>query len=324
MSRSVLITGITGFVGGFLAEHLLQCGDSVLGCSFNGHWEPASSQPIRDAVELVEWDLAADDELTDETRRRLETFRPTIIYHLAAMSVPRDCGAKEPLPTAMAINVEGTRRVLRLADSLSTQPRVLFVSSSLVYAPVNPDSPKIDEGALLGPTGAYGYTKLVAEEVVGQAVQRDGRDAVVVRAFQHAGPRQTDRMMLPQWAKQLAFAGDEPVQIYTRDARIDVSDVRDVVRAYRLLAEDGVAGEVYNVGSGVSRRTGDIFDLLYGLAGSNRTIEETRPGFKQDPIADIDRLVQLTGWRPEIALEQTVADTLGYWQEQAAGPDGPH
>ena len=323
MSRPVLITGVGGFAGGFLAEHLLACGDSVLGCSPDGEWEPAGSPLIRDSVELVEWDLAADNGLADEAWRRIEAFRPGIIYHLAAMSVPQDCGTMEPSPVALAINVGGTRRVLRLAGSLSTQPRVLFVSSSLVYAPVDFDSPKVGEDALLGPIGAYGRTKLAAEEVVGKAVQQDGRDAVIVRAFQHTGPRQNDRMMLPQWSKQFASAADGPVQIHTRDARIDVTDVRDVVRAYRLLGEHGAAGEVYNVGSGISRRTGDVVQLLRRLAGSNRKIEEIRPGSKQDPIADIDRLVELTGWRPEISLEQTVADTLGYWREQAANSDGP-
>jgi GDP-4-dehydro-6-deoxy-D-mannose reductase len=318
ISRPVLITGIAGFAGGFLAEHLLQCGDSVLGCSPNGDWEPASSPPLRDAVELVEWDLSRDNGLADEAWRRIEAFRPEVIYHLAAMSVPQDCGTKQPSPLALAINVEGTRRVFCLAGSLSTQPRVLFVSSSLVYAPVDFDSPRVSEDALLGPIGAYGRTKLAAEEVVRRAVQEDGRDGVIVRAFQHTGPRQIDRMMLPQWARQFASADNGPVKIHTRDARIDLADVRDVVRAYRLLAERGAPGAAYNVGSGVSRRTGDVFDLLYRLAGSNRGVEETRPGSKQDPIADVDRLVNLTGWRPEISLEKTVADTLGYWRRQAA------
>ena len=323
MSRPVLITGIAGFAGGFLAEHLLDCGDSVLGCSPNGDWEPASSQALRDTVELVEWDLAADNGLGDETRQRIEAFRPEIIYHPAAISIPEDCGTQEPSPTALAINVEGTRRVLRLAGSLSTKPRLLFVSSSLVYAPVNPDAPRVNEGSLLGPIGAYGHTKLAAEEMIAQAVQEDGLDGVLVRAFPHTGPRQNDRMMLPQWAEQFASAGDGPVQIYTRDARIDLTDVRDVVRAYRLLAEHGAAGRVYNVGSGVSRRTSDVFDRLYRMAGSSREIEETRPGSKQDPIADIDRLVQLTGWGPEISLDQTIADTLDYWRRQASPPASP-
>lgn len=315
MSRPVLITGITGFAGGFLAEHLLACGDSVLGCSADGAWEAASSPLIRDTVDLVEWNLASDGGLSDEARRRIEAFGPEIIYHLAAISIPQDCGKKEPSTAAVAINVEGTRRVLRLAGALSTRPRVVFVSSSLVYRPVSFDSPKVAEDALLEPAGAYGQTKLAAENVVARAVREEGRDAVIVRAFQHTGPRQNDRMMLPEWAKQLASDGDGPVRIHTREARIDVTDVRDVVRAYRLLGEGGVAGEVYNVGSGVSRLTGDVFDRLYHLAGSDRAVEETLPGAKQDHVADTDRLVGLTGWRPEISLEQTVADTLEYWRQ---------
>ena len=293
-----------------------------MGCSPDGKWEPASSPVIRDSVELVGWNLTGDKGLSDEARRRIEAFRPEMVYHLAAISVPQDCGRKDPSPTAVAVNVEGTRQVLRLAGSLATRPRVLFVSSSLVYAPVSFESPRVGEDALLGPAGAYGQTKLAAEEVVRQAVEEDGCDAVIVRAFQHTGPRQNDRMMLPQWAKQFASADNDPVRVHTRDARIDVSDVRDVVRAYRLLAEQGTSGRVYNVGSGVIRRTGDVFGLLHRLADSNRAIEETRPGPKQDAIAEIERLVKLTGWRPEISLEQTVADTLDYWRRQAAEYDG--
>lgn len=105
------------------------------------------------------------------------------------------------------------------------------------------------------------------------------------------------------------------MEVYTLDARIDLSDVRDVVRAYRLLLERGRPGEVYNVGSGISRRTGDILELLRGMAGPKRPVVERRPGFKQDPIADVTRLVECTGWSARIPLEQTVADTWAWWRK---------
>jgi GDP-4-dehydro-6-deoxy-D-mannose reductase len=318
MPHRALITGIAGFAGGFLAEHLLQRGDAVLGCSPDGGWEPASSTQLPTRVELVAWDLGSDEGLRPEARRQIERFEPDWIFHLAAISVPGDCGSDRPTPEATAVNVDGTRRVMELAASLAERPRVVFTSSSHVYAPVDPRFPRVDEHAPLGPKRGYGRTKLEAERQVRWAVTEHGCDAVIARAFQHTGPRQNARMMLPEWARQFARGGTEPVEIYTRDARIDLTDVRDVVRAYRLLAEHGQRGDMYNVGSGIARRTGDVLDVLRKLADPGRPVVETRPGFKQDPIADADRLVRATGWRPEVPLEQTVADVLAWWRKQVS------
>ena len=318
MLHRALITGISGFAGGFLAEHLLRCGDEVLGCSPDGKWAEHSPPELPSRVELVARDLVADDGRSDEARRRIEQFRPTCIYHLAALSVPEDCGPDEPLPQAVAINIDGTRRVMELAAALPLRPRVLFSSSSHVYAPVPPDSPRVDETAPLGPLRGYGQTKLLAEGEVRRAIDRDGCDAVIARSFQHTGPRQSPRMMLPHWARQFA-AGRRPVEVRTRDAYIDLSDVRDVVRAYRLLVECGVPGEVYNVGSGVCRRTGEILELLRNRADPQRPVVEQFPGRRQDPIADITRLVQRTGWYATIPLEDTVSDTWTWWRELGGG-----
>ena len=230
------------------------------------------------------------------------------------MSVPKDCGADEPSPAALAVNVEGTRRVMELARSLPTRPRVLLTSSSHVYAPVSPESPRVDESAPLGPVFGYGRTKLLAEAEVRRAVEHDGCDAVIVRSFQHAGPRQRPPMMLAAWARQFAAGGPEPVEVHTRDAHIDFTDVRDVVRAYRLLMQRGRTGETYNLGSGRSCRSGDVLEILHRMADPRRAIREICPGPKQDPIADITRLVRCTGWRAKLPLETTVADTLAWWQ----------
>ena len=316
MPHRALVSGVSGFAGGFLAEHLLESGDMVLGCSPDGAWEAASPEAIGERVKLLAWDLGRTDGLDDEARGRIEAFRPEVIYHLAGLSVPRDCGEDEPRPVAVAVNVGGTRRVLRLAASLASSPRVLFVSSSHVYAPVDPEKPQVDESSPLGPAQGYGQTKLAAEREVRRAVEKDGCDAVVVRSFQHTGPRQVERMMLPEWVRQFVAGGSGPVKVHTCDARIDLSDVRDVVRAYRLLAEKGRSGEVYNVGSGVPRSSGAILEILRNLAAPGRPIEQTRPGFKQDPIADVTRLVRATGWRPVVPIERTVRDTLAYWQRR--------
>ncbi len=316
VARRALITGISGFAGGFLAEHLLACGEEVLGASLDGGWEPRSAPGLHGRVALVPWDLARPDGLSEQSRRQILEFQPDCIYHLAALSVPNECGADRPTPRALSTNVEGTRRVLELAASLPSRPRVVTISSSHVYAPVSAAAWQVDETAPLGPLRGYGQTKLAAEAEVRRAILQQGIDAVMVRPFQHAGPRQNPKMMLSHWARQFA-AGSGPIQVQTCDAFVDLTDVRDMVRAYRLLAEHGRGGEVYNVGSGVRRRSGDVLEVLRRLADSSRPVVESRPGVKQDPIADTARLRQATGWQPSITLETTVADTLAWWRDWA-------
>jgi len=314
MAFRALITGVSGFAGCHLAEHLLQCGDAVLGCSPKGQWEPSSPQELADRVELVPWDLGDATSISPQALQRIEQFRPEGIYHLAAMSVPKDCGDNEPSAAALAVNVEGTRRVLQLAGSLPSRPRVLLISSSHVYAPVSAASPRVDETAPLGPQWGYGRTKLLAEAEARRAIEQDGCDAVIARSFQHTGPRQLPPMMLAAWARQFVAADTGPVEVHTRDAYIDLTDVRDVVRAYRLLLEHGRTGEIYNIGSGKSCRSGDVLEILQQMAGPRRIVE-LHPGRKQDPIADISRLVGTTGWCAKIPLEKTVADTLAWWRQ---------
>ncbi|NLS91255.1 MAG: NAD-dependent epimerase/dehydratase family protein [Planctomycetaceae bacterium] len=315
-----LITGISGFVGGFLAEHLVQCGDRVLGTSPDGRLLPDSAESLHQGMRpLIAWDFAQPEGLVEAARATIEDFAPEVIYHLAALSVQDDCGETGPTRLAMAINVDGTRQVLELAASLPARPRVLFVSTAKVYAPVDRQHPHVSEDSSLGPTRPYGMTKLEAERVVLEAVEKTGCDAVIARAFQHTGPRQVPRLMLPQWARQVAADGNDPIEVHTRDAWLDLCDVRDVARAYRLLAEFGEPGGIYNVGTGQNRCSGDILRQLLEIAACDRPVVETRPGRRQEPIADPARLVVSTGWQPIIPLRQTIADTLAYWRERLSG-----
>lgn len=303
-----LITGVTGFVGTHLAEHLLAQGDEVAGCSDRGQWSADAPAQLLDRVSLFGWNLSTDDEPS-----AWRGFAPECVYHLAALSVPEDCGYEQPTPAAWALNVEGTRRVLDAALRLPSPPRVIVASSSHVYAPIDAARDVVAETAPLGPRSAYGKTKLAAERLAAERAA-EGLDVVVARFFAHTGPRQAPRMMLPEWAEQLARGGAEPLRVHTLDATVDLSDVRDGARAYRLLAQHGKRGQVYNLGSGVCRRSGDVLADLQRVAGTSREVVETRPGVKRGPIADLTRLREATGWQAEIPWEQTLRDTWGYWR----------
>ena len=319
-----MITGAAGFAGRYLAEHLLSQGQAVLGCTVNGRWHEATPPVLVEQVPLVAWDLQAPRPLSAAAWAAIEAFRPQVVYHLAAVSVPADCGQHEPSPVALAVNVQGTQRVLELVHRLQPRPRVLLASTSHVYTPVGPDTPPLAETWPSGPITGYGHSKLLAEEALRQAIDQWGCDGVIARSFQHAGPRQSPRMMLPQWTRQFVLGGPEPVEVLTRQARLDLTDVRDVVRAYRLLAERGSAGAVYNVGAGKAILSGEVLDLLRSLTDPRRPIRELQPGPKYDRLADCRRLEELALWRPEIPVERTVSDTLAWWRGYLAPGPAAH
>jgi GDP-4-dehydro-6-deoxy-D-mannose reductase len=321
-----LITGVSGFAGGYLAQELLRSGWAVAGTSPHGAWEASSPEDLKDQIPLLAWDFSGNVAGRTDLYQFLCAWRPTAIFHLAALSVPERCGTAEPTPEAWQINVEGTRLVLEVARGLDPVPRVLVVSSSHVYGHVEPENPFVDETSPTRPVTGYGKTKLAAERLAQEFHER-GVPTLIVRAFHHSGPRQLPPMLLPQWAMQFADPAITEVTVYTLWAYLDLCDVRDVVRAYRLLMEGGQTG-IFNVGSGRMISTGRLFELFVRISGRQLPAREIRPGLRYEPIAKIDRAQAATGWRPEIPLEQTVADILA-WARACRGqceipsPQGP-
>lgn len=311
------VTGIGGFVGPHLAAHLAACGDRLLGSTLDAARRPLvgiDGRPLD--VEFVVWNVSQPP--TAASREAIRRFRPEAIYHLAAVSLPAACGRTEPTEEARAANVAGVAHLLDLLDELPDRPRLLFISSSHVYGPVTAERPQVSETDAIGPTTGYGRTKAEGERLVARAVAERGADAVTVRAFKHAGPGQSPQFMLAQWARQMAHPGSQPLEVQCLDSHLDLSDVRDVVRAYRLLVERGERGETYNVGSGIVRRSGDLFFELRRAAAPDRAYVETQPGRRQEPIARIDKLVAATGWRPQVPLAQTLLDVRDDWRRRAA------
>jgi len=297
-----LITGSKGFAGRHLVAHLRAQGDQVLG----------TAREATSALDMLSWDLRRPADGT--LRARLRDFAPDCLYHLAGLSIPADCGAVEPTAEALAVNVAGTQHVLDLAAALPSRPLVLLISSNKVYAPVSADDPFVAETASVNPQGGYGKTKHEAELRGLTAYREQGLPVIVVRAFQHTGPGQEPRLMLPEWTEQFVRGGPAPVQVHSQQVWLDLSDVRDVVQAYRGLALRGQPGEIYNVGSGRNLRNGELLAELRRLTDPTREIVERYPGPKQEPIARIEKLTAATGWQPTTPLTKTLRDIVADWQ----------
>jgi GDP-4-dehydro-6-deoxy-D-mannose reductase len=314
----ILITGVTGFVGGHLAEALGPGGHALFGLSRVPAW-PAPLAHLADRVELFPGD-AADGPRVAEV---LRAARPDWVVHLAGYANPGK-SALEP-DRCWHDNLDVTRAFYDAVARSGLRPRILFVSSGLVYG--EPDDPDgaCDERTTLKPATPYAASKAAADLLSHQYARNPGLDVVRVRLFNQIGPRQSADYAVPNFARQIAAAeaGRQPPVIETGDlsARRDVTDVRDVVAAFPLLLEKGRAGEAYNAGRGEAHRMADLLDRLVALARVRVEVrQKTDPARRADTAvtqADARKLREATGWAPRIPLDQTLADILAEWRGTA-------
>lgn len=308
-----LITGAGGFVGPHLVDHLQSCGDEVVPIDVDNGPDLRDRQGWADTVAGV---------------------APDTIYHLAGWS---DVGGSWTDPFAtFEINVMGTVSLLEAARLAGTG-RVVVVSSADVYGTVRPADLPITEDHPIRPRSPYGASKEATEAAALQYHRGHGLDVVIVRPFNHIGPGQSPRFAAPAFADQIAAAeaapGSGPVPLLHGDLspERDLTDVRDVVRAYRLVAEAGEAGECYNVCSGRAVTMADVLDTLLGL--SPAPIEPRTDPARLRPVevpalrGSFDKLAEATGWRPTIDLDQTLGEVLddarGRHRPGTDEPDAP-
>jgi len=321
------VTGISGFVGGHLAEHLLASDDQVVGVSSTGRW-PDELAFLGRSVRLERGDLTAIDqsELAEALRRK----RPEAIYHLAAWSNPR-ASLDDPRGT-WALNLGGTLNLLAAVKEagLSPAPRIVLVGSGVCYGNPPPEHIPISERCPLRPNNPYSASKAAADLLGIQMHLSDGLEVMMVRPFNHAGPRQSPSYVLATLAKQVAEveAGrKEAVEVGNLEVVRDYTDVRDVVRAYRLLALNGRAGEIYNLGTGVGLKLADALETLRGMA--RRPIEvrvdpsRVRPVDQPYLVADASKLREAVGWAPVFPIERTLSDMLELFRRQLAESPQP-
>jgi GDP-4-dehydro-6-deoxy-D-mannose reductase len=305
-----LVTGASGFVGRYLCAHLVDEGDDVA------------------TIDVVSERAGEGIDITDPgaVERAFVAASPDTVYHLAARSHVGETWSERDALTA--VNVVGTRHVLDACRAVGVR-RVVVVGSAEEYAPLGPGEPPLREDAPLRPVTPYGASKLAAEQLALDAHRVHGTPVVCLRAFNHTGPGQPETFLVPGIASRVAVAERDSlghVAIGNGSSVRDFSDVRDVVRAYRLLAQLGVAGEVYNVASGQGVRVEDLARRL--LAQSTHALELrvdqrdlTRPVDPSVLVGDPDKLVAATGWSPELTLDRTLADVLEH--ARRAGRERP-
>jgi GDP-4-dehydro-6-deoxy-D-mannose reductase len=309
-----LVTGVSGFVGGHLAEHLVAQGDLVVGLSASGQW-PAELTHLGKTVRIEPFDLVERDEaeLAELVRRK----QPEVIYHLAAQSNPQGSLA-DPRGT-WTVNLVGSLNLLEAVKSSGLKPRVILVGSGVSYGNPAPEFIPVREDCPLRPTSPYAASKAAVDLLGIQHHLAYGTDVVMVRPFNHAGPRQSSRYVLAALALQVAEVESgrrDCLEVGNLDVVRDFTDVRDVVRAYRLLAQGGTPGEVYNLGSGQGTKIADALEHLRSLANGPIPVrvDAARVRAVDMPflVTDASKLRDAVGWAPSFTIEQTLADMLDF------------
>ncbi len=309
MKKKGLVIGAAGFVGSYLIREMRESG-------MEAHATKLPHESLEN-VDAAVHDLDIMDR--DAVTALLFEVRPDYVFHLAAQSSV-GLAWKRPGLT-VDVNIKGSVNVMDAVRELFYKPRVLLIGSGEEYGHIEPGETPIKETNLLRPGNIYAATK-ACQNMIGNIYSRAyDMELVMVRAFNHIGPGQASMFVVSDFCRQVAeieLGMREPVmKVGNLAAERDFTDVRDVVKAYVKLVALGEAGETYNVGSGRARAIRDILDLIISRSHAQIRVE-TDPN-KLRPVdvpiieADITKINRLTGWRPEIPLEQTVQETLDYW-----------
>jgi GDP-4-dehydro-6-deoxy-D-mannose reductase len=307
MSSEILVTGAAGFAGSHLIDLLSASGARIVAWHRPGGTPPRAHAGTRwEAVDLLD---------RDQVDAAVARLSPSAVYHCAGEAhVGRAWDSTE---STFAINVRGTHHLLEALERAGTPVRVLVPSSALVYGSAND---ALNEEHALKPGSPYALSKLAQEML---AVKQHGPLAVTIaRAFNHFGPRQDPHFVASSFARRIAdielgrWAPE--ISVGNLDARRDLTDVRDTVRAYRLILERGQPGRPYNICSGRAISIRELLDRLIARARVPVDVKVDPARYRQNDtpllLGSPDRLRDELGWTPTIPLEQTLDDLLEYWR----------
>jgi len=317
MGDTILVTGGAGFAGSHLLDLLTRDGRHVVA------WQRAANSQrfpsVSESSPGVTWQ-SVDVLDRDLVYRALADLRPSAVYHCAGAShVGRSW---ESATNTFAVNIRGTHHLFEGLRRAGVAAHVVLPSSALVYA--NSDQALTEEDRLQ-PRSPYALSKL-AQEMVGTRSIADGIHVTIARAFNHVGPRQDPYFAASGFARRIADieAGrwEPEIAVGNLNARRDLTDVRDTIRAYQLILERGTSGRAYNVCSGRAIAIGDVLEMLLSRARVAIRVRvdavRYRPNDVPVLVGSPDRLTSELGWKPEIPLDRTLDDLLDFWRQRAS------
>jgi GDP-4-dehydro-6-deoxy-D-mannose reductase len=315
--KKILITGITGFVGKHLASHLLSQKLYEISGIYRSETSISTLDELKDQIQLTQVDLNDADAID----ALVQSSKPDVIYHIAAQASPaRSFSIPVKTLTNNIVAEFSLLDALKKNDLQDT--RVIVISSAEIYGIVTPEDNPVDEETPLRPATPYAVSKIAQDYLSLQYYLAYKLDIVRLRPFNHIGPGQKEGFVVADFAKQIAEieAGkkDPEISVGNLDAKRDFTDVRDIVKAYEFAMQKGKAGEVYNLGSGRSRKIKDILETLLSLSSKKISVkvdpERFRPIDVPEILGDINKFHDLTGWEPSVPFEKTLQDILDYWR----------
>lgn len=303
-----LIIGGAGFAGGYLINELSASGHKVCATCLTN--EKINQECIVRNLDITD---------KNAVYQIIEEFSPDCIYHLAAQSSVSLSWKNPQLTTE--INVIGAINVLEAVKNFKNI-RLVLIGSGEEYGFIRENACPLRESEPLNPGNIYAATK-ACQEMIGKIYSRAYKmDIISVRAFNHSGAGQSDIFVISDFCRQIAEIEKNirkpEISVGNLSAMRDFTDVRDVVRAYRLLAEKGISGKIYNVGRGKAVSIQYILDTALSFTDRNISVVRDPKKMRASDIPiiepDVSEIFRDTGWKAEISMEQTIRDTLGYWR----------
>ena len=305
------VTGLTGFVGPYLARHLVSRGFEVAGLGLR-RGGTTQSNALPASVSLFSTDIRDYAGL----RSLLDEWRPDHVYHLAAISNVVTSFSDPRL--TYDVNVGGSVNVFESLRELGLKPRIVHVSTGHIYRSVRGGS--LDENSEVSLLTPYAASKFMSEALARQSVEGYGFETMIARPFNHIGPGQPPGFVCSDFARQIAaikLGRHEPLLRVGNLAPVrDFTDVRDTVEAYFQIAMKGTPGEIYNISSDRPVSMQEILTLLCKLAEIQPRVEVDQAKFRPvetHALYGNSSKVRSLGWTAQISIEQTLRDILDYW-----------
>ena len=301
----VLITGSQGFVGQYLRQELEENGYEVIGLDV---------QPGEGAIQA---DLLNPEQLAAAVRQA----QPDAVFHLAGQA---DVAKSWKIPQkTMEINVIAAVNLMEAVRAFDSSVQMVMVGSSDQYGNLGEAGKLVSENLETNPQTPYAVSKKAQEEMARVYVRAYRMNICMTRSFNHGGAGQRPGFLIPDFASGIVKVerGEaKSLKVGNLTSRRDFTHVRDVVRAYRMIAEKGMPGEVYNVGSGVTWSAQEILDKLCEMAVCPIPVEQDparmRPSDTPVICCDHAKLTDDTGWEPEIPLEIILTETVEYFRKK--------